>query len=76
LAGDARIAAFLTFGRLFQNDDLGSELVRSDRCSYASRPETDHDDIGFVVPGVRHRGSVLRAVVPPAEQVRDQSACF
>ena len=50
LAGDARVAAFLTFGRLLQDDDLGAQIVGGDRSGHARGPETDDNDIGFDVP--------------------------
>jgi len=54
LARDPRVAAFLTFGRLFQDDDLGAEIVRGDRCGHARGPEADDDDIGFDIPFMWH----------------------
>ena len=53
LPGDPRVAAFLALGRLFQDDDLGAEIVRGDRGGEPRRPEPDDDDIGFDIPGFR-----------------------
>ena len=39
LASDARIAAFLAFRRLLQNDDLGPEIVRGDRGGHPAAPK-------------------------------------
>jgi hypothetical protein len=50
LARDPRVAAFLAFGRLFQNDDPGSEIVGSDGSGDTRRPEPDDDNIRIYVP--------------------------
>jgi hypothetical protein len=50
LAGDPGVAAFLTLGRFFQDDDLGSQIVRSDSRSYARCPEPYDDDVCCYVP--------------------------
>ncbi len=60
LAGDPRVAAVLAFGRLFEDDDLGAEIVGGDRRGDARRPEPDHDDIGFHIPILLHCGSISR----------------
>ena len=54
LARDPGVAAFLAFGRFFQDDDLGSQLVGGDRSGHARRPEPDDDNICFYVPIMRH----------------------
>jgi hypothetical protein len=54
LAGDSRVAAFLTFGGLFQDNDLGPQIVGGDGGGHARGPESDDDDIGFHVPFLRH----------------------
>jgi hypothetical protein len=53
LTGDPSVAAFLTLGRLFQDDDFGSKIVRSDGGGDTGRPEPD-DDIRLHVPFMRH----------------------
>jgi hypothetical protein len=47
LACHTCVAAFLTFGRLFQNNDLGTKLVGSDSRGHACGPESDDDNICF-----------------------------
>jgi hypothetical protein len=54
LAGDSRVAAFLTLGRLFQDNDLGSQIVGGDRRGDARSPDPDDDDISFYVPILWH----------------------
>ena len=54
LARDARVAAFLTFGRLFQDDDLGAQIVRGDSRRHARRAEPDDDHVRFDVPFTRY----------------------
>ena len=60
MAGDPRVAAMLAFGRLFEDDDLGAEIVGGDRSGDTRRPEPDDDDIGFHVPILLHCGSISR----------------
>ena len=54
LAGDARVAAFLAFGRLLQDDDLGAQIMRGDGGGHARCAEPDDDDIGLDIPLMRH----------------------
>jgi hypothetical protein len=60
LTSDPRIAAMLALGGLFQNDDLGAEIVGGDRSGDPRRSEPDDDDIGFHVPVLLHSGSISR----------------
>ena len=46
------------FGRLFQDDDLGSEIVGGDRSRDTRRPEPDDHDIGFHIPILLHSGLI------------------
>ena len=47
---DAGIPAILAFRRLFQDDDLGSEIVGGDGRGKPGRAEPDDNDIGFDIP--------------------------
>ena len=42
-----------TLGRLFQDHDLGAEIVRGDGGGDPRRAEADDDDIGFDIPFIR-----------------------
>ena len=74
LSGDSRVAAFLTFRRFFQDNDLGPQIVGGNRRGDACGSESDDDDIGFDVPFVWHCRLVLRDVLPLSEPVRDRPA--
>jgi hypothetical protein len=54
LASDPRVAAFLTFRRLFQDYNFGAQIVGGDGSGNARGPEADDNDIGFDVPFLCH----------------------
>src|ERR1700712_893072 len=53
LACGPRVAAFLTFRRLLQDNHLGSQIVGRDSGRHAGCSESDDNDIGFHVPFLR-----------------------
>ena len=40
----------LAFGRFFQDDDLGAEIMGGDGSPHTRCPEPDNDDIGIQIP--------------------------
>ena len=57
----------LAFRRLFEDDDLGAEIVGGDGSGHTGGPEPDDNDIGFdvpmVVPGARHARFALHYAI-------------